>query len=234
MKSIDVKGAIVSDDIAEYYAWFGLEVTNPKKVIEALRDAEEVEVNINSGGGDVFAGSEIFTALKSHKGHVTTKIVGLAASAASVIAMGGDKVLISPTAQMMIHNVSTSVSGDYRDFKHAADTLKSANQSIINAYKTRINKTDQELQKMMDNETWFNADTALAHGFVDEIMFTEDNKQFGGQFVASAGGLLLNDQMLSKIAEMMEKEKQLENQKDIALQQAKLKLMKMRGITNEN
>ena len=234
MKSIDVKGAIVSDSVAELYDWFGIEATNPKKVIEALRDTEEVEININSGGGDVFAGSEIFTALKNHKGHVTTKIVGLAASAASVIAMGGDKVLISPTAQLMIHNVSTSINGDYRDFKHASDTLKSANQSIINAYKTRLNKTDQELQKMMDNETWFNADTALAHGFVDEIMFTEDNKQFGGQLVASAGGLLLNDQMLSKIAEMMEKEKQLENQKNTALQEAKLKLMKMRGTTNEN
>ena len=86
---------------------------------------------------------------------------------------------------------------------------------------------------MMDNETWFNADTALAHGFVDEIMFTEDNKQFGGQLVASAGGLLLNDQMLSKIAEMMEKEKQQEKQKNIALQEAKLKLMKMRGNENE-
>ena len=233
MKSIDIKGAIVSNDAAELYEWFGIEATSPKKVIEALRDAEDVEVNISSGGGDVFAGSEIFSALKEHKGHVTTKIVGLAASAASVIAMGGDKVLISPTGQMMIHNVSTSTSGDYRAFKHAAETLKSANQSIINAYKTRINKSDQELQKMMDNETWFNSNDALAHGFVDEIMFTEDNKSFGGQLVASAGGLLLNDQMLSKIAEMMEKEKQLENQKNIALQQAKLKLMKMRGNEDE-
>ena len=232
MKSIDIKGAIVSNDAAELYEWFGIEATSPKKVIEALRDAEDVEVNISSGGGDVFAGSEIFSALKEHKGNVTVKIVGLAASAASVIAMAGDKVLMSPTAQLMIHNVSTTVGGDYRDFKHAAETLKSANQSIINAYKTRLNKTDQELQKMMDNETWFNADTALAHGFVDEIMFTEDNKQFGGTLVASAGGLLLNDQMLSKIAEMMEKEKQQEKQKNTALQEAKLKLMKMRG--NEN
>ena len=155
MKSIDIKGAIVSNDAAEMYEWFGIEATSPKKVIEALRDAGDVEVSINSPGGDVFAGSEIFTALKSHKGHVTTKIVGLAASSASFIAMGGDKILISPTGQIMIHNVSTSVNGDYRDFKHASETLKSANQSIINAYKTRLNKTDQELQKMMDNETWW-------------------------------------------------------------------------------
>ena len=232
MKSIDIKGAIVSNDAAEMYEWFGIEATSPKKVIEALRDAGDVEVSINSPGGDVFAGSEIFTALKSHKGHVTTKIVGLAASSASFIAMGGDKILISPTGQIMIHNVSTSASGDYRAFKHAADTLKSANQSIINAYKTRLNKTDQELQKMMDNETWFNANDALAHGFVDEIMFTEDNKPFGGQFVASVGGTILNDEMLSKIKDMMEKEKQQENKKKMALQEAKLKLMKLRG--NEN
>lgn len=232
MKTINIKGTIVSNEVAEFYSWFGIEATSPKSVINALPPTnEEVEVIINSGGGDVFAGSEIFTVLKSYKGHVTVKIVGLAASAASVIAMAGDKVLISPTAQMMIHNVSTSASGDYRDFEHTSEVLKSANQSIINAYKTKLNKSDEELQSLMDAETWFNANTALEHGFVDEIMFDE-NKKVSGQFVANFGSIVLNDEIISKISELMENEKRTENSKHAVTMQAKLKLMKMRGNIN--
>ena len=127
MKTINIKGTIVSDNAYRIYEWMGMEATSPKTVINSLpKSKEDIEVIINSGGGDVFAGSEIFTALKSYEGNVTAKIVGLAASAASFIAMGADKVLISPTAQMMIHNVSTSVSGDYRDFESATEALKSA------------------------------------------------------------------------------------------------------------
>ena len=226
MKTINIKGTIVSNNLYDVYDYLGMEATAPKTVIQSLPSSnEEVEVLINSGGGDVFAGSEIFTALKSYKGHVTVKIVGLAASAASVIAMAADKVLISPTAQMMIHNVSTSVSGDYRDFENASETLKSANQSIINAYKTRLNKTDDELQALMDAESWFNANTALEHGFVDEIMFNDNNKL---NLVASFGGSILNDEIISKVSELMENDKR---QKQNTLQ-AKLKLMKLRGETN--
>lgn len=229
MKTINVKGTIVSNDVAEFYSWFGIEATSPKSVINALPSTnEEVEVVINSGGGDVFAGSEIFTALKSYKGQVTVKVVGLAASAASVIAMAGDKVLISPTAQMMIHNVSTSASGDYRDFEHVSETLKSANQSIINAYKTKLNKTDEELQSLMDAETWFNANTALEHGFVDEIMFDEGQK-LGTPLVANFGGYVLNDEIIAKISKLMENEKRQESKKQEETLQAKLKLMKLRG-----
>ena len=226
MKTINIKGTIVSNNLYDVYDYLGMEATAPKTVIESLSPSnEEVEVLINSGGGDVFAGSEIFTALKSYQGHVTVKIVGLAASAASVIAMAGDKVLMSPTAQMMIHNVSTTVGGDYRDFESASETLKSANQSIINAYKTRVNKTDQELQKMMDNEFWMNSNSALEHGFVDEIMFNDNNKL---NLVASFGGSILNDEIISKVSELMENDKR---QKQNTLQ-AKLKLMKLRGETN--
>ena len=229
MKTINVKGTIVSDNAYRIYEWMGMEATSPKSVINSLpKSKEDIEVIINSGGGDVFAGSEIFTALKSYEGNVTAKIVGLAASAASFIAMGADKVLISPTAQMMIHNVSTSVSGDYRDFESATEALKSANQSIINAYKTKLNKSDEELQALMDKETWFNANTAVEHGFADEIMFDETSKQ-GGQFVANFGGMVLNDEMIARISELMDQEKQQENQKQRETLEAKLKLMKLRG-----
>lgn len=211
-----------------------IEATSPKTIYDNLPNTgEEVEVVINSGGGDVFAGSEIFTALKEYSGHVTVKIVGIAASAASVIAMAGDKILISPTAQMMIHNVSTQASGDFRDFQQVSDSLKSANQSIINAYKTRLNKTDEELQNLMDNETWFNANTALEHGFVDEIMF-DDKEQIGGQFVANFGSVILSDEVIAKVSKLMENKKHQETKQQNETAQAKLKLLKLRGESNGN
>ena len=232
MKTINIKGTIVSNNLYDVYDYLGMEATAPKAVMQSLPSSnEDVEVLINSGGGDVFAGSEIYTALKSYKGHVTVKIVSLAASAASFIAMAGDKVLISPTAQMMIHNVSTSGSGDYRDFESMADALKSANQSIINAYKTKLNKSDEELQALMDKETWFNANTALEHGFVDEIMF-DDNNKLSSPLVANFGGMILNDEIISKVSELMEKEKQEASNKQLETMQAKLKIMKLRGETN--
>ena len=100
--NISVKGPIIDSDDQWIYDWFGIEATSPKKVIDLINQAknnEDLEIEINSGGGSVFAGSEIYTALKSYNGKVITKIVGLAASAASVIAMGGDIVLITPTGQ---------------------------------------------------------------------------------------------------------------------------------------
>src|SRR5690554_4113412 len=117
MAKVKVKGTIVPNDVKEIYEWFGIDATSPddvSNVIEQL-DGEAVEVEINSGGGDVYSGSEIYTSLKNYSGKVNVKITGIAASAASVIAMAGDLVQISPIAQIMIHNVSSVRSGDYRD-----------------------------------------------------------------------------------------------------------------------
>lgn len=108
MKVIDVKGEIINSRNQWIYDWLGIEATSPKKISDALREAggEDVEIHINSPGGDVFAGSEIYTALRAYSGKVKIKIVGIAASAASVIAQAG-KSEISPTGMFMIHNVKT-------------------------------------------------------------------------------------------------------------------------------
>jgi len=129
---ISVRGPIISNDDKWIYDYFDIESTTPKMVSDAIEKAngEELEVEINSGGGSVFAGSEIYTALKAYKGNVVTKVVGLAASAASVIAVAGKKVLMSPTAQLMIHNVSAYVGGDYRDMEHMAEELRIAKDLI--------------------------------------------------------------------------------------------------------
>lgn len=197
MTKIHVKGTIISDRLQRIYDWIGIEATSPGKVLNSLpTNNSSIEVVINSGGGDVFAGSEIFTALKEYPGEVVVKVVGLAASAASVIAMAGDKVLISPTAQMMVHNVSTYASGDYRDFEHTAEVLKSANQSIVNAYKSKTGKTDEELKSLMDDETWFNSKTAVEQGFADEEMF---NKETELSLSANFGSVALSEEAIEKI-----------------------------------
>lgn len=187
MPQIDIKGVIVSNDDAFIYDWFEMDCTSPKNVTEAISGAngEPLEISINSPGGDVFAGSEIYTALKEYTGDVTVKITGVAASAASVIAMAGKKVSISPTAQIMIHNVSSYAAGDYRDFSHESDVLKGWNKSIANAYALKSGIQDSEILSMMNKETWLTAQEAKEKGFVDEIMFDD-----GKRLAASASGLL--------------------------------------------
>ena len=171
MKVIPIKGTIVSNNDRWLYDWLEWDATAPKDVV--LPDSgEPIEVHINSGGGDVYAGSEIYTALRSYPGDVTVKIVGIAASAASVIAMAGDTVEISPTAQIMIHNVSTQVNGDHNTLLHEAGVLEGFDKSIASAYVHKTGKALDDLLGLMNKTTWFDAESALNHGFVDKIMFT--------------------------------------------------------------
>ena len=229
-KKINIKGPIVGNSEAWIYEWFGIEATSPNSVSKVIDEAngEDLEVEINSGGGSVFAGSEIYTALKSYPGNVTVKIVGLAASAASVIAMAGNKVMMSPTAQMMIHNVSTYTSGDYRDMEHSAEVLKSANKTIANAYRLKTGKTQEELLKLMDNETWMTAQKAKELGFIDEIMFDEEQ-----QLIANHGySGLLPPEVINKIRNTIKNPNVDENNNsDFLIQQSKaqLNLLKLKG-----
>ena len=173
MKIIQIKGTIVSNNDSWIYDWFGWDYTAPKNV--ALPETgEDIEVHINSGGGDVYAGSEIYTALRSYSGKVVVKIVGIAASAASVIAMAGDEVEISPTAQIMIHNVSSNVSGDHNALLHEAEVLEGFNKSIANAYVDKTGKALDDLLDLMNKTTWFDAESAVNQGFADKIMFVEE------------------------------------------------------------
>jgi ATP-dependent Clp protease, protease subunit len=194
---INIKGPIIPSNHQWIYDWLDMEGTSPKKVATQLERAntEDLEVEINSGGGSVFDASEIYTALKAYKGNVTIKIVGVAASAASVIAMAGNKVIMSPTAQMMIHNASTRADGDYRDMDRSSSMLKNTNQTIANAYSIKSGKSYEDLLSMMDDETWLTAQQALEHKLIDEVMFQDEV-----QLVASAeNGGLLPKQVIDKI-----------------------------------
>lgn len=138
-----------------------------------------ITVWINSPGGDCVAASQIYSMLMDYGGSVTVKIDGIAASAASVIAMAGTKVLMSPTALMMIHNPSTTAMGDHRDMQKAIELLDEVKQSIINAYELKTNQSRAVLSHLMENETWMNAKKAVELGFADGIL--EDEKKVAAE-----------------------------------------------------
>lgn len=152
-------------------SFWGDEVT-PKAFREELEaDSGDITVWINSPGGNVFAAAEIYTMLRDYQGAVTVKIDAIAASAASVIAMAGNKVLMSPVAMLMIHDPSTIAMGNARDMEKAISTLNEVKESIINAYAFKTGLTHNRIAKLMENETWMNAKKAVELGFADEILF---------------------------------------------------------------
>lgn len=170
VNKINVKGAIVSNDDAEIYDWLGYDNVSPNQVEEALNNSDgDVEVNIASGGGSVFAASEIYTMLKAYSGKVVVNIQGLAASAASVIAMAGDEINMSPTSQMMIHKASTVSMGNADDFAHDSKMLDVTDQSIVNAYEEKTGLNRDDILQLMANETWMTAQDAVDKGFADNI-----------------------------------------------------------------
>lgn len=178
-KKLKLNGTVISDDEKWIYDWFDISTISPGAVSDFLDEAngEEIELLINSGGGLVDSGSEIYTMLKdyaeSHSVNVTGKITALAGSAASVIAMGCSRVLMSPTAQIMIHNSSTVAWGDRNSMDDASEMLKNTDEAIANAYVLKTGMNRDELLAMMNKETWLNAQQAVEFGFADEIMFTE-------------------------------------------------------------
>ena len=170
-----IEGEIVSDDDAWIYEWFGIPAASPNAFRTELssHSGKNINVWIDSWGGDTTAAAGIYNALKEHKGKVTVKIDGKAVSAASVIAMAGDEIKMSPVGLLMIHNPWTVAMGESKDMRHMADVLDEVKQTIIGAYQTQTKKSDERISEMMDNETWMSAKTALAEGFIDEILYAE-------------------------------------------------------------
>ncbi len=153
--------------------WYGDEVT-PGLFREELNAGKgDITVWINSPGGDVFASAQIYNMLKEYSGKVEVRIDGMAASAASVVAMAGDKISMSPVAMMMIHNPMTIAMGDHKAFQQAMDMLEEVKECIINAYELKTGQSRTTISHMMDDETWFNARKAVELGFADDILYTE-------------------------------------------------------------
>ncbi len=155
-------------------SWFEDDIT-PKEFKAELDGADgKLTIFLNSPGGDVFAASQIYTMLKEYPGRVTVKIEGIAASAASVIAMAADEVLMSPVAMMMIHNPATVVFGEVADLQSGIAMLSEVKESIVNAYQQKTGLSRAKISHMMDAETWFNAKKAVELGFADKVLYEID------------------------------------------------------------
>ena len=160
-------------------SWFGDEVT-PKLFRADLDKCQgDISVWINSPGGDVFAAAQIYNMLMDYPHNVTVKIDGLAASAASVIAMAGTEVQMSPVAMMMIHNPMTVAIGDSAEMQKASAMLDEVKESIMNAYEIKTGLSRTKISHLMDAESWFNAKKAVELGFADKILFSDDAEEAG-------------------------------------------------------
>lgn len=170
-----IEGDIVDDDEAWLYEWFGMPSTSPNAFKEELSQfkGKDITVWIDSYGGSVFAAAGIYNALKEHDRKITVKIDSKAMSAASVIAMAGDEVLMSPMAVMMIHNPLTAAYGNMHDLRKVADILDTIKESIVNAYALKTGRSRNKISQMMDDETWMSANVAVKEGFADGILYQD-------------------------------------------------------------
>lgn len=177
MAKVNIKGAIIADEDKWIYDYFGINATCPADIHAAISEAagEDLDVEISSGGGDVIAGNEIYTALRMYKGNVTCMIVGMAASAASYIATAR-KCVMTPVGLYMIHNASGSASGDYHALDKGSEILQTVNKAITAAYVEKTSMSQEKILELMDKETWLTADEAVAYGFVDAIIENQENK----------------------------------------------------------
>ena len=161
---LELSGTIAED------SWFDDDVTPQLFKDELNAGSGDITVWINSPGGDCVAAAQIYNMLSNYKGKVTVKIDGIAASAASVIAMAGDTVLVSPVSMLMIHNPATMAWGDHAEMQKAMDMLSEVKESIINAYVLKTGLSRPKLSHLMDAETWMDANKAVELGFADDIM----------------------------------------------------------------
>ena len=164
-RTLFLNGAIAEE------SWYDDDVTPKLFRDELMAGKGDIVVWINSPGGDCVAASQIYNMLMDYKGNVTVKIDGIAASAASVIAMAGTKVCMSPTALLMIHNPFTVAIGDSDEMKKAIAMLDEVKESIINAYELKTGLSRAKISHMMDAETWISANKAVELGFADEVLF---------------------------------------------------------------
>lgn len=186
-------------------SWFDDEVT-PKLFRDELMNGEgDITVWINSPGGDCIAAAQIYNMLLDYKGNVTVKIDGIAASAASVIAMAGTKVIMSPVAMLMIHNPMTMAYGDTGEMEKAIAMLDEIKESIVNAYELKTGMSRAKLSHLMDAETWMDANKAVELGFADEILTREENTAKAEPVLYSQN--TVNRQLLNKLAEKYKADK---------------------------
>ena len=223
MPKVEIKGTIVPNEDKWIYEWFGIDAVCPRDVQEVIAEAngEPLSIEVNSGGGDMFSGNEIYYLLNQYPGETTADIVGFAGSAATIICCGANRVRAVPGALYMIHNVSGSAQGDHRVMTKQASVLETANQSVSNIYRIKTGMKEEELLALMAKESWMDAREAKEKGFIDEIIGDT------GRIYNACFANILSPEVLEKIRNTVPH--QDNKSPDFFMLQNKLKLLKLRG-----
>lgn len=212
---VNIKGTIIRNDYKRAYDFFKIENTCPNDVSSILESAkgELVDVYINSGGGEITSASEIYAMLAAYK-NIKIHVVGMAASAASVIMCAGD-CDISPTSMVMIHNVSSFAVGDYNTMSHESQVLLTATKAMAAAYVAKTGKSENDFLKLMNEEKWFTAKEAVEIGLCDRIANVPETQ------LVNAWCTMLTSQQIS------------EYQNAIQIAKSKLKLLEVKKHETE-
>lgn len=198
------------DGVIAEESWFDDDITPQAFKTELINGTGDIVIWLNSPGGDCVAASQIYAMLMDYKGKVTVKIDGIAASAASVIAMAGSKVLMAPTALMMVHNPLTVAIGDSEEMQKAIAMLSEVKESIINAYEIKTNQSRAKLSHLMDAETWLNANKAIELGFADGILEDEKKRSQPEDITYSFSRRAVTNSLLSKVKPKFPKQPSIE------------------------
>lgn len=224
-KRIDIRGVMIPNDYKFFYDFFKMDSTCPndvKKVLDTAQPVDEIEVYINSGGGVIDVGSEIYTMLRSCE-NVKIYITGEACSAASIVAMAG-YCEMAPTALMMVHCVSTGARGNHSTMEHTAEVLRTADEALCTAYVTKAGMSKEEALQMMEKETWLTAEQAKEWKLVDSVMFEEKEEK---NFMVAGNFELPSEERMNQIREIMGQTE--EKEPSVFLLQQKLNFLKMKG-----
>lgn len=219
MKTLKFNGTIIPDALGPIYDYIKRNNITPKVVTNFLESAkgEDVLILMSSGGGEITAASDMYTALKKYSGKVNIEITGNSASAATIVMLGADHVAISPSASLMIHNVQSGVQGDYRALGNGAEASKNLSEGFAEMYAKKMNKSIDEVKKLMDATTWYNAKQAKESGLVDEIMFEAP------EMMVASDELMLSTETISKINAMMQSEKKSSGTIDVHFDDEQMK-----------
>ena len=231
VKNEDATRTLFLEGVIAEESWFADDVTPAMFKEELFSGNGPIVLHINSPGGDCIAASQIYTMLMDYPHDVTVQIDGMAASAASVIAMAGTHVTMSPTSMMMIHNPFTIAQGDTAEMRKAIQLLDEVKESIINAYQIKTGQSRTKLSHLMDSETWMNAWKAKELGFCDEVLYAEgqsepDMKVAGFSFARKTAAACLMNRVLASVPQPETEKAPVDNKVNAAGYEEKLLRMK--------
>lgn len=215
-KKFAIKGTIIPTNYQDVYDYYGMEGTSPGKLAAFLEEAngEDIILEVNSPGGYVFAGMEIYNRLKMYTGTITAIVMSIAASAASLIICAADTVQMCPVSQLMIHRAHSWTEGDKNDIYKTAEDLEKLDDTIANAYVDKTKMAKSDVLKLMDVTTWLGPEEAKEKNFADEILFAPGPGEQPA--MATVGAIMLTSAQVAQLAAAMRAEKTVNQQRKTA------------------